>query len=113
MGYRLREIAPDRSLCQELTLDALRQVIPRETIESILTETGVHAERERKLNMLAVVLLVIVMNLYTHRSIGHVMEKLIQGLRFIWPTDDLTAPRRHTGVVWTADCTLRHPVPHA
>jgi hypothetical protein len=92
MGYRLREIAPDRSLCQELSLDALYFVVPLGTIESVLADTGTHAERERKLNMVAVVLLVIVMNLYTHRSIGHVMEKLIQGLRFIWPTDDLTAP---------------------
>jgi hypothetical protein len=92
MGYSLRLLAPTRSACQELTLDALQEIIPTETITAALHDTGVHAKRTRKFTLVAVVLVVILMNIYTTRSLAHVLEKLYQGLRFIWPDDDLDTP---------------------
>ena len=92
MGYSLRSVATNCSPCQELTLDALQEVIPTETIEAVLDDSGVHARRTRKFTMVAVVLVVILMNLYTTRSLAHVVVKLFQGLRFIWPGEDLDTP---------------------
>jgi hypothetical protein len=65
MGYSLRSVPTNCSPCQELTLDALQEVIPTETIEAVLDDSGVHARRTRKFTMVAVVLVVILMNLYT------------------------------------------------
>jgi Insertion element 4 transposase N-terminal len=92
MGYSLHSISPNSSLVHELCLDALQKVIPTKTIELALSESGLHTKRKRKLTLITTVLLVILMTIYTQRSLSHVLEKLLQGLRFIWPTDTLTAP---------------------
>jgi hypothetical protein len=42
--------------------------------------------------MVITVMLVIMMNLYTHVSIGGVMKKLGRGLRYIWPDPDYVLP---------------------
>lgn len=42
--------------------------------------------------MVVRVMLVIVMNLYTHVSIGGVMKKLGRGLRYVWPNPDYPLP---------------------
>jgi len=58
----------------------------------VLAAEGRFTERERKLNLLVTVLLVIMMNLYTADSIGAVLEKMAQGLRYIWPDPDYQVP---------------------
>ena len=63
----------------------LESVIPHALIAAVLQECGLRTERERKLNLVVSVLLVIGMNLYTHCSLGHVLQKVSQGLRYIWP----------------------------
>ena len=57
-------------------------------VQAVLAETGVCEQRERKLNMLVTVLLTIAMNIYSRASIGEVMRKMAQGLRYIWPDPD-------------------------
>ena len=44
-----------------------------------------YARRERKLNMVITVFIVIGMGLYSHLSIGKVLNQLAKGLRYIWP----------------------------
>ncbi len=88
MGYRLREFEKESKFSRELTLEAIGQAVPMAEIRAILREEEAEEKRERKLNMVAVVLLLITMNIYTHLSIGHVMRKLAQGLRFIWHDPD-------------------------
>lgn len=92
MGYRLREFETESKFSRELTLEAIGQAVPMAAIKAVLQEEGAEESRERKLNMVAVVLLVITMNIYTHLSIGHVMGKLAQGLRFIWRDPDYQVP---------------------
>jgi hypothetical protein len=54
-----------------------------------LQECGLRTARERKLNLVITVLTLIAMNLYSRMSIGHVLQKISQGLRFIWPNPEL------------------------
>ncbi|MCZ7570182.1 MAG: transposase domain-containing protein [Ardenticatenaceae bacterium] len=84
MGYRRREIAAGRKFSQELRLEALSQVVPAETVAAVLAAQGVAAERERKLNMVVTVFLVIGMHLFSHLCLGAVLAKLAKGLRSVW-----------------------------
>lgn len=93
MGYRLHQIDTESKFMSELTLEAIGQPVPLAEVKAVIEEEGVQATRERKLNMVAVVFLVITMNIYTRLSIGRVMKKLAQGLRFIWPDPCYRLPK--------------------
>ena len=88
MSFTVRTIETQRNFCSQLSMQALARVIPRSQIEMVLTQENAWHERERKLSMVVVVLILIAMSLYRSLSIGHVMRKLAQGLRFIWPDPD-------------------------
>ena len=88
MSFTLRTIETTSNFASQLSMQALAQAIPRTEIEAALTHERAWHERERKLSMVAVVLILIAMNLYRPFSIGHVMRKVAQGLRFIWPEPD-------------------------
>jgi len=66
----------------------IERIIPPTMITRVLAGAGLQTERERKLNLWLTVLLVIMINIYTTDSIGAVLEKLAQGLRYIWPDPD-------------------------
>src|SRR5690606_31435145 len=74
------------------TMQAIEKVIPRATVEAVLTQQDAWHERERKFSMVAVVLVLITMSLYRHLAIGHVIRRLAQGLRFLWPDPTYTVP---------------------
>lgn len=93
MGYRLRRIEAESKFSRKLMLEAIARAVPMAQIKAVLREEGVQEIRERKLNMVVVVLLMIAINLYTHLSIGHVMKKMSQGLRFIFPDPDYAVPK--------------------
>lgn len=93
MGYRLREFEAESKFSQELTLEAIGQAVPMTEVQAVLQEERAEETRERKLNMAVVVLLVVTMNIYTHLSIGHVMRKMAQGLRFIWHDPNYLLPK--------------------
>lgn len=88
IGYKLREIETESKFSQELNLAFIERIVPPATIASVLTAEGLQTERERKLNLWVTVLLVIMINIYTTDSIGAVLEKIAQGLRYIWPDPD-------------------------
>ena len=46
---------------------------------SVLSDMGVSEQRERKLNMVVTVFIVIGMGLYGHLSIGKVLKQLVEG----------------------------------
>jgi Insertion element 4 transposase N-terminal len=66
-------------------LDAAARVVPLSEIKAALTTEAVCAQRERKLNMVMPVLVTIAMNFYVRISLGAVLHKIAQGLRYIWP----------------------------
>lgn len=88
MGYRLREIEMENKFCQELHVEAINRVLPIQEIKAALAAENVQASRIRKLDLLVTVLVIVGMNIYSFLSIGHVMQKLARGLRFIWPDPD-------------------------
>jgi hypothetical protein len=90
MGDKLRQFTTDDKCSQALTLDALDHAIRVEDIKAVLQAEGAQAQRERKRNMVVVVLVALAMNIYTHLSLRHVMQKIVPGLRFVWP--DPTSP---------------------
>lgn len=92
MRYRLRQIGEASKFSCELKVEAIGRAVPEREVEAVLETEGVTTVRERKLNMVITVMLVIMMNLYTHVSIGGVMKKLGRGLRYIWPDPDYVLP---------------------
>jgi hypothetical protein len=92
VGFILREIDAERKFAQELALDAIGRAVPLDQIQAALQDENVQATRERKLNMVVVVLVVIAMSCYTYFSIEHVLKRVAQGLRFIWPDPDYAVP---------------------
>ena len=85
MKYRLREIDAENKFCQELHVEAINRVLPVQEIKAALAVENVQASRTRKLNLWVTVLIIVCMNIYPFLSIGHVMQKMARGLRFIWP----------------------------
>jgi hypothetical protein len=71
----------------------IERIVPRATIAAILETEGRQTGRERKLNLWVTVLWVIMLNIYTTCSMGAVLEKMAQGLRYIWPDPDYVVPR--------------------
>jgi hypothetical protein len=85
VGYKLREIAPECKFSRELQFEVLEHVLPVAQIKAVLAREGRLGQRERKLNMVVTVLLLIVMHFYSHMSQGEAMRKASKGLRYIWP----------------------------
>lgn len=92
MGFILREIEEERKFAQELSLEAIDRAVPVEQIKAAIRAEGAQEARERKLNMVVVVLVLIAMNLYTYLSIEHVIKRIAQGLRFIGPDPEYLVP---------------------
>ena len=88
MGYKLREIKAESKFSQELSLEVIGRVVPKAAITAVLADAGICEQRERKLNLVVTVLLMIAMNIYSRTSIGGVMRKIAGGLRYIWPDAD-------------------------
>ena len=93
MGYRLRQIDAESKFSSALHLEAIGRAVPMAEIKAALQATGAQETRERKLNMISVMLLTIAMNIYTRLSIGAVMRKIARGLRFVWPDPDYAVPK--------------------
>jgi hypothetical protein len=92
MPLRVRDLDVERKFCQELKLEALQRVIPRETVHAVLSQHHAHAARVRKLTMGVVVWIVLAMHLYPRVAIPDLLAKLGHGLRLLWPELTETYP---------------------
>jgi hypothetical protein len=92
MGYIIREIEAERKFCEELNLDSLTSAIPLSEIQAVLNDSNAFEQRHRRLTMIAVVLLIIALHIYSRLSIAHVFKRLVRGLRFIWLDPDWKTP---------------------
>ena len=93
MGYRLRDFETESKFSRELDLEAIGRVVLRSEIEAVIASEGVQEQRERKLNMVVVIFLLVAINIYTYISMGAVMRKMAKGLRFIWSDSDYPVPK--------------------
>ena len=92
MGYTIRQMDHERNFCRELTVEALQRAVPPEAIHAVLRETGSPVRRARKLTAEATIWVLIALNVYTPLAVGHVLRKVSQGLRFIWPDPTYRVP---------------------
>ena len=92
MSYSLRQIAPESKFCHDLHLDVFNQIIPVSVISEVLSRCDAWEKRERDLNMVAVISVIIAMGLLPSLSIPHVLQKMAQGLRYVWPDPDIKLP---------------------
>ena len=93
MGYRIREIEAENNFCQELRIEMIERVLPSTDIAEALAAEGVVTRRVRKLDLSLTVLVIVCMNIYPYLSMGHTIQKLARGLRFIWPNADYAVPK--------------------
>lgn len=92
MPFTLRDFPTDRNFLDSLSFECLEKVIPLPQIEAVLTRHQAHQIRTKKLNMSVIVFLLIAANLYTDRSFGHVLEKVVHGSRLFGPEPDYALP---------------------
>lgn len=83
MGYTIRQIEQESQLCAAVTVEAITQVVPLETIEGVIEECQVREGRQRKLPALLTLLLCIGMNLFCEVSLGYVLLRLVRGVRLL------------------------------
>src|SRR5262249_29104330 len=93
MGYKIREIEAERKFWEDLSMDSLTTAVPLSEIEAVLYDTNATEQRHRRLTMIAIVLLVVTLHIYSRLSIGHVFKRLVRGLRFIWLDPDGKTPK--------------------
>jgi hypothetical protein len=93
MGFKIRELDKESKFCNHLTLEAISRAVPKESIRLALEKTHTREQRVRKLTLVMTVFVLIAMNIYVSRSIGGVVRKLSQGLRFVWPDPEYELPK--------------------
>jgi len=84
MSYTIREFESEGKFTQALTMDVFVGTLPSNLISTVLAETGRQTQRERKLNLVITVWVVIGLYLFGHCSVKRVLVKLAQGLRLLW-----------------------------
>src|SRR5215469_4906846 len=92
MPYKLCELTGDSKFNHALRFELLQQIIPIERIKAVLSQHHATEKRERKLNMVVMIWVLIAMNLFTDCSLGYVLRKLAQGLRYIRPNPHYALP---------------------
>src|SRR5438045_8844831 len=76
MSYRLRQIELDDKICQQVSLDVFEPIYPRKVICEQLSQHQTWEERERSLNMLVLIYVLLAAALWTRLSFPPVLERL-------------------------------------
>ena len=105
MERSLRQITSTVHWTREIKLDVLCERICSTRIVSVLARLGVSEQRVRKLTMELIVLLCIAMSLFTEEAIDDVLQKLIEGQRFLTLVD-----AKPIGSGASAICQRRQPL---
>lgn len=84
MAYTIREFESEGKFTQALAMDVFMSVLPGSLISAVLAETGRQTQRERKLNLVITVWVVIGLYLFARCSVKRVLVKLAQGVRLLW-----------------------------
>lgn len=93
MPFTIRRIDPQCNFISQFSWDIFAATIPVTAIDAALTQTATHEQRQRRLSMRAVLVLIIAMNIWTHCAIPMVFRQMVRGLRWLWPDDDLRLPQ--------------------
>lgn len=80
MPVSVRHIDPQCKPADYLTVPQLETIVPAQVIQDVLTDCEAWEEREKKLNMQALIYLIIALALYPHCSTREVYRRLQEGL---------------------------------
>lgn len=83
MSFRIQEITEEEQFCEQVNLEVLTQIIPQETIESVIEMCQVREKRVRKLPAWLTILLCVGMNIMSELRISHVLLRLSKGTRWL------------------------------
>ena len=83
MCYRLRHLDLDDKMCHQVSLDVIEDVYPREVVCEHLSQHQAWEERERKLNMLVMVYVMLAAALWTRLAFQRVLEQLARPLHLL------------------------------
>ena len=83
MPYRLRQIALDDKMCQQVSLDVFEPIYPRGVICEHLSQHQAWEKRERCLNMLVLIYVLLAAALWTRLSWPRVLENLARPLHVL------------------------------
>src|SRR5437588_10383048 len=98
MPFSVRHFAEDDKLCHHMTLEVLQDLFPREVVEQVLTDCHAWEKRERALNMVTVVYLVIALTLFPRLPVAGVLRRLASGARFL--SSDPSQALATDGAIW-------------
>jgi len=85
LGFMIRQVPQDARLTDEAVLAALESALPHSVVTAVVADLGVSEQRRRKLPAELSILLSIAMNLFPRQSLVGVLQKMLKGLRLIWP----------------------------
>lgn len=93
MCPRVRQLSRQCKLADYLSLPQLETIIPASVIQEVLTDCQAWEQREKKLNMQAMIYLIIALALYPHCGTREVWRRLLEGVDVDWehPRDIPTA----------------------
>ena len=80
MPQTIPQLEPSCKAAAYLTLPQLETIIAPQVIQEVLTECGAWEQREKKLNMQAIIYLIIALALYPQCSTREVYRRLLEGL---------------------------------
>ena len=83
MQYRLRQMALDDKMCQQVSLNVFEHIYPRETICEQLSLHQAWEERERCLNMVVLISILLAAALWTRLAFPRVLERLARPLHVL------------------------------
>ena len=83
MPYRLRHLELDDKMCQQVSFTVFEKIYPQELIEEQLSLHDAWEERERALNMVIIIHLLLAAALWTRLALPRVLERLARPLHVL------------------------------
>jgi hypothetical protein len=92
MPFSVRHFAEDDKLCHHMSLEVLQDLFPLSAVEQVRTSCHAWEKRERALNMVTIVYLIIALILFPRLTVAGVLRRLASGARFLWPDPSVAVP---------------------
>src|SRR5215469_2982760 len=84
MDYSIKQATTEDKMCQHVSFGLLQQIIPAEQVLEVLQETDAFEIRERRLNMLCVLYILMARALWPFRGLGWVTRQIWDEVRFLF-----------------------------
>jgi len=92
MPFSVRHFTEDDKLCHHMNLEVLQDLYPLEEVSQVLDDCHAWEKREKALNMVTILYLVIALTLFPRLTVGGVLRRLASGARLLWPDPRQAVP---------------------